>query len=174
MKKYIFPIIAILALIVSLGSLVGGKTNQSLVAGGVTNYDTLGVNGLKVGSGCNDSNNTCTGTSFTHFIGTTGDVIRTDASQSASTTAPYDIAVTSALTTDNVIAQFASTTSGFTSNQYGTGASMIFPTGWVITSAHASSTAGFVTVMIMNNTGKSAALINSFGIASSTNVWLFK
>lgn len=157
-------IVAVLALVVALG----GKSQVTKAI--TTNLASMGLADFSVGSGCDQSYSTCTGTDLTHIIATTGNINAANTAQAASTTAPYDITVSNALTTDNVIAQFASTTMNSTVNQFATS----FPTGWWITSAHASSTAGFVTVMVYNGTGRTSALAASAGIASSTNVYLIK
>lgn len=75
----------------------------------------------------------------------------------ASSTVTADCAVTGAQTGDVVFAQFATTTPGA-----GTGA------GWLITGASASTTAGFDTLSVINNTGTSAVIPAS--VASTTKV----
>jgi hypothetical protein len=158
-------IVAVLALFVGIGAKAVPSTGTI-----TTNLPSMGLADLAVGSGCDQSYTSCTGTDLTHILATTGSVLSANTTQSASTTAPYDIAVTNALTTDNVLAQFASTTMNSIANV----SAASFPTGWWITSAHASSTAGFVTVMVYNGTGRTASLAASAGIASSTNVILIK
>lgn len=79
----------------------------------------------------------------------------------ASSSAVFDIAVTGVVTGDLVTSVvFATTTAP--SPQWGATSP-----NWLITSAKASTTAGFITVTVLNQTGGSAS-ISASGIASST------
>ncbi len=77
-----------------------------------------------------------------------------DASQTASTTAPYDCAVTGVVSGDIVLAQFSTSTPMYVS-------------GWVIEGAKASTTAGYITVLVANLTGI-ARVPSASGVGSST------
>lgn len=70
----------------------------------------------------------------------------------ASTSLPFDCAVPTAVTGDAVDAWFATSTSA--------GA------GWLVTQSSASTTSGFITIDVVNNTGASAVIPAS--IASTT------
>ena len=137
---------------------------------GETNYNTVGVTGLKVGPNCGDGfgssvANGCK--AISHFIATTcGALIGADVSQSASTTLAYDCALTGVTSTDNVIAMLATSTPFAVSGGTGT-------LGWSIEAAKASTTPGFVTLMISNNLGKAAA-VSATNIGSSTPVLIFQ
>lgn len=74
----------------------------------------------------------------------------------ASSSLPFDCAVTGVQSGDVVMAQFATSSSA--------GA------GWLVTQASASSTNGFITLRIVNNTGTTATIPAS--IASSTSFFI--
>lgn len=76
----------------------------------------------------------------------------------ASSSLPYDCAVAGVVSTDQVFAQFATS-----SSPYG---------GWLITGAAASSTAGFITINAVNNTGGAAVMPAS--VASTTKYFIVK
>lgn len=165
---WIVGIIASIALVLSIGNAVGGnsqpvQTIEKQAFGGVTNFDTLAGNGFKVGSGCNDSNATCAGTTFTGFVGSTCNLIGTDASQAATSTVAYDCAVTNLTSSFSVIAQLATTTSVVAGKT----------AGWLISASGASTTAGFATVLVTNLTG-AAAVPSVTAVGSSTKIWAFK
>lgn len=86
-------------------------------------------------------------------------LIGTSASQTASTTAPYDCAIPNVksgdLITSALFGQATSLASG--SNP-----------GWIIIGAKASTTAGYVTFMVSNQNGTARSLVASSGIASTT------
>lgn len=113
--------------------------------GGVTNYDELDATALKVG-GTN-------GTRIGPFIIGSGALIgRNYTNLAASSSLVYDIAVPGVVSGDFVEASFATSTSN--------GA------GWLVTQTSASTTAGFITINIVNNTGTAATIPAS--IASTT------
>ena len=97
------------------------------------------------------------GSTISELKGTTCDLIGTDASQTASTTVAYDCAVTGVASGDVVLAQLA------TSTPVGGSA------GWSISAALASTTAGYVTVLLYNN--GVAAVPSATHVGSSTNIW---
>ena len=84
----------------------------------------------------------------------------------ASTTKAFDCAVTNASPNDNVIAQVATSTAGNIMNGAG---------GFVFTvvGAKASSTAGYITLVILNLSGI-AAQPSMIGYGSTTAYWLFR
>lgn len=148
--------------------LPGGKSVFGNVTG-ETNYNVLGVSGLKIGSNCNSSfsstaANGCKST--THFIATSCNLIGTDASQAASTTLAYDCAVTGVTSSDTVIAQLSTTTQNSVIDNNTTAGP------WAIYSAKASTTAGFVTVRLHN--GGLAAIPSVSSVGSSTAVLIFQ
>lgn len=160
MKNIHAWIIAALIAVLAVFALVGVR-HSAPQSFGATNYGTVQVDHIQVGPGCNDANSTCTGTSVAHIVSSTCNLIGTDSSQTASTTKQYDCAVTNLLSTDNVIAQLATTT---VAASFG---------GWNIISAGASTTAGFATVLLYNGTGASAAP-SAIGVGSSTKIWAFR
>lgn len=159
----------IVVAIIAIGGLFYPHVQQtvSTFVGGVTNYDTIGSSGLQLGSGCNDSNNTCTGTTFTGFVGASCDLIGTNASQAASTTVAYDCAVTNMTSSFKTVAQLA------TSTPTVGGSGAVGSLGWAIVASKASTTSGFVTVMLANLTGI-ARVPSATNVGSSTTVWAFK
>jgi hypothetical protein len=124
------------------GVSFGGVYNQT------TKYFENG--GLKVGQN---------GSTFAELKATTCDLIGSNASQAASTTVAYDCAVTGIASGDVVLAQLASSTPG-SASQAGS---------WEIQAAKASTTAGYVTVLLKNN--GAAAVPSVTGVGSSTNLW---
>ena len=86
-----------------------------------------------------------------------------DVSQTATTTSPYDCAVTGVVAGDIVIAQFA--TSSVAVNQSFSGDNN---TGWIIHSVVASTTSGYITVRVANWTGGSVAPSSVTRMGSST------
>lgn len=153
---------ATLAIVLSVYGLVGG--NQSANVGAV---GTRFPNGLAVGSGAAVSTTGAfslgsAGSQLVNLIGTTCNLIGSDASQAASTSKAYDCAVTGLLATDNVIAQIATTTTAASGYGY-----------WSITGAKASTTAGYATVLLFNGTG-AAAVPSVHAVGSSTKIWVYR
>lgn len=99
------------------------------------------------------------GSAITELKATTCALIGTDGSQAASTSVPYDCAVTGIASGDVVLAQIATSTDF---------AGPVF--GWDIIAAKASTTAGYVTVLLANKTG-AAATPSISGVGSTTNIW---
>lgn len=136
--------------------LVGG--NQSVPKdsiGGVTNYDSVESAGLAIGSGCDNEDSACTGTTVTQIIESTCTLIYSDSQITASTTKAFDCAVTGVVSGDRVFVDIA------TSTPPGFGA-------WLLAGASASSTSGFVTLQIANFTGGTRNI--PMAIGSSTKV----
>ena len=129
---------------VSLGALdrttVG---NPWTFSGAVTNNSTV-----KIGTN---------GSTITELQATTCALIGTDASQAASSTVAYDCAVTGVASGDVVMAQLATSTP-----RAGVG-------HWNIVGSKASTTAGFVTVMLFNH--GAAAVPSVTAVGSSTQIW---
>lgn len=110
-KETIIGIIAGIALILSIVGLVGGNHQTAPGLGGTTNYDTISVNGFKLGTGCNDSFSTsCTGTSLSQIL--TGTVTcATGASNiTALASSTYDCAISNVLAGDKVFASLPTST----------------------------------------------------------------
>ncbi len=118
-------------------------------------------NGLAVGSSASVTQNKLTignsGTALGNVISTTCNLIGTDASQAASSTLPYDCAVTGVTSSFNAWAQLGTSTPRSGGGSY-----------WEITSAKASTTAGYVTVLLYN--GGAAATPSLSNIGSSTKI----
>lgn len=137
-------IVALVLAFVALGAyFVHPATTPSF--GGVTNYDELDASSIKIG-GTN-------GTRLGPIMTGTCSLIASSFTVAASTTVGMDCAITGVVPTDGVFAQFA------TSTQIGSG-------GWSIRGASASSTAGFITMSVVNATGASNVIPAS--VASTT------
>ena len=66
--KHISIIIAALALVVAISvAIFGGSSGSNLLAG-VSNYDSLEAEGLAIGDGCDNEQDSCTGTTFTQIL----------------------------------------------------------------------------------------------------------
>lgn len=140
-------VIAVVALIIAIiGVFTPAGKIVSNAFGGVTNYDEIDVTALKVG-GTN-------GSRVGPIISSTCSLIYSNSSITASTTRPFDCAVTGVVVGDLVFVQTATTTAALGGQ------------GWSIIGASASSTSGFITVLVGNNTGATANLPRE--IASST------
>lgn len=87
-------------------------------------------------------------------------LIGTDVSLAASSTAAYDCAVTGITSSFNVVAMLASTTPRGGSSS------------WEITGAKASTTAGYATVLLTNNGPAQVPSLTAVG--SSTVIWAFR
>ena len=144
----------IVVAIIAVGGYLYPQVQSSVFGSSGTRYQhgiSVGTdtapssNGLKVGNN---------GTSITKIITGTGILIASNySSLAASTSLPFDIAVTGVTANDVVFTQFASTTASAN-------------LGWYIIGSSASSTAGYITIQVINNTGV-AATIPSY-IASTT------
>ena len=152
---------AVVVVIIAIAGYWLFPHNQQTVVGGTTNYDTISVSGLQLGSGCNNGFGTCLGTlqsannfGTTTLIGSGG----TYFTVTASTTKEFDFACTNVTPADQVVAWFAPTTTPPSTVTRGM--------GWYITEAHASSTSGFCTVAVTNGSGADAIIPQQ--IASTT------
>jgi hypothetical protein len=161
-------VLGIIAIVVVIGGwLLFGGSNLPL-GGTVHNFPELFTGGLKIGT----SNQTVfsstgaltvgtSGTSLTQVLkgtcvlGTLG-AASIDASHAATTTKSYDCPVTGVTPGDLVIASLATSTN------------MGAQGGWVVEGAKASSTAGYIDVVIANFTG-GAAVPSATGVGSSTS-----
>lgn len=168
-KKYIIPVIAILALILAIGSWVSGKTNSSVVSlKGVSNLDTLSVTGLKVGSGCADAFGSCTANTITQLstgicyidpyastIAATS-TVSVDCQGTLAADANGSSALSGIVNGDAVVATLSTTTAGST------------VAGLRIIGASASTTAGHIELKIANQTGTTFTWPTTLGVASGT------
>lgn len=136
----------LIAIVIAVGGYYSPQLKSAVQNfGGVTNYDEVDATALKIG-GTN-------GTRLGPIMTGTCSLIMTSYSVSASTTIAADCAVTGVISTDGVFAQLA------TSTQIGLG-------GWSVRGASASSTAGFITISLVNGTG--ATNIIPASLASTT------
>lgn len=103
------------------------------------------------------------GSTINELKATTCNFLGMDVSHAATSTKPYDCAVTGLASGDVVMAQIASSspTAGQTT------------IGWLIRSCHASTTADYLTCDWFNATGASSvpSAVANDRIGSSTNVW---
>lgn len=142
--------LAVVAIVIA----IGGYFFPSIAPhafGGVTNYDEVDTTALKVGG----SNGSRVGP----IIIGTGALISANVSVAASSSQEFDIAVTGVVPGDSVNAQIASST-------------VASSLGWQVRSAIASSTAGFVAVVLSNLTG-AAANPHTAGIDSAVMYEVF-
>lgn len=125
----------LVAIVLAITALfLGNGPAASNNVGGVTNYDEVDSTAIKVGTN---------GSRVGPVIASTCSLIMPNyTSLVASSTIPADCAVTGVVTGDIVIANFATST-----------VSGALGAGWQITGASASSTSGFITFSIINNTG---------------------
>lgn len=156
-KVFNFSAVAALVLAVIVG-LMGMHSAPKVQ--GITNLDTLGISGLLVGSNCTNGAGSCNGTLVSHIGFAACNLLGADVSQAASSSAPYDCAVTGVTSSDDVIAQLASSTVSGGVNTF------------MIASAKASSTSGFVTVVLYNAGVATAPSAKNVG--SSTAIWIFR
>lgn len=159
-KKFIYGaimltfIVAVLALLVGLGA--GVQSNDS--TGGITNLDGLTITPAESGDGLKVGSN---GSTLAEMKVVSCDLIGSNGSHAASTTKPYDCAITGITSSDVAFAQLA------TSTAIGSGS-----LGWAIVASKASTTAGYVTVLLANFTG-AAAVPSATSVGSSTSVVYF-
>jgi hypothetical protein len=129
-----------------LGAVVAANvttvSNPWVFSSSITNSGTL-----KVGAN---------GSTITEMKATTCDLIGTTFTQPATTSVAYDCAVTGVASGDVVFAQLKTAT--------GTVGS------WDITRSMASTTAGYITVLLTNHTGVTA-VPSATAVGSSTNVF---
>ncbi len=140
--------VAIAGIVVGLLLHAGGASN----VGGIYNQvqQNFQNGGLIIGP---------SGSSLTQVIKGTGSLIAPSyVSLAASTTLAADIAVTGVVSGDTVFAQFATSTA--------------LGAGWEVVNASASSTAGYITVRFINNTGTAATIPAS--VASTTQYLIIR
>lgn len=146
-------IIAIVAIFTPAGKTI---VQQIKSFGGVTNYDEVDATAIKVG-GTN-------GSRVGPVIATTCSLIGLDIVQAASTTKPYDCAVTGVVSGDTILFTEATTSATYT----------VANAPFRIVGAKASTTSGFVTFGVENYFGAAQAPGNigniQTGFGSSTNV----
>lgn len=167
--------VSVLALcLASYGVLVGGQSGQQdlseiqsqisklerkvFATGGTTNYDNMAVRGLQVGTttfGTGNSNEATT--SISRLLMGMCELIGTNVTVTASTTAPFDCVAPGVITTDFILSGIATTTKFTTANS----------NGFIIVGAAASTTNGFITFLVSNATG-SGRNPSTSGFGSST------
>lgn len=135
----------LIAIVIASAALFFAAQPAAPTASGVTNYDELDATAIKIGG----TNGTRLGPIMTGICS----LIAPSFTVSASSTVPMDCAITGVVPTDGVFAQFASSTAA----TFG---------GWSIRGASASSTAGFVTISVVNGSGGTGVIPAS--IASTT------
>lgn len=168
MNKSTFAIgVALVAMVIAIGGYfypqVKGAASLFGAIGSETNYSSVGVTGLKVGSNCGDSSSSTAANgcdTIAHIIVASCSLI---ADLSAGTTTPsyaYCTGVTGVTSADSVTASFATSTlswNGVNEN-------------FNIVSAKASTTAGAIDFELGNLTGKAQAPSAAGRIASTTNL----
>lgn len=159
-KDKISRIIGVLALVIAIIGIFtpAGQSVVKGALGGVSNYDTIGVTGLQVGPGCNGGG-TCTGSTLS-FVSKGTCFLIANTSITASTTQNVDCAYTGVVAGDTVIASLQ--------------ASSTNASNYIIRGVQASTTAGFITFSLLNQTGTSAVPAATNGMGSSTSVTIFR
>lgn len=145
-------LVALIAIVLVL--LVLSAKGNGAKFGGVTNYDEVDATAIKIGG----TNGSRVGPIIE---GTCALLANAATAVSATTTAVADCAVTGVVSGDTVIAQFS--TSTVSSPTWGATSAQ-----WVVVGAKASTTSGFITLVVFNQTGGTASLSSS-GIASTTS-----
>lgn len=141
---------------------VGVASSSPYVALGVTGTTTASA-GMVIGA---------TGTALNRVVaGSCALIIPSGAGATvaASSTAPFDCAVTGVTSGDNVIVELATTTAG-AGKMGGTGTTAGL---FIFAGAKASSTAGYITVLLLNMSG-AATQPSLYGYGSSTAYWIFR
>jgi len=140
-------IAVVVVAIIAVGGYFFPQVAQLLNLGRV---GTQMPNGVTIGS---------SGTNNRNVIDGTCTLIVQAGTQVASTTAPYDCAVTGLTSSfTSTLAQFSTSTAFTTSQAF----------GFVIVGSKASTTAGYLTVLLLNATG-AAANASTLGYASTTS-----
>lgn len=151
-SKLIWGAIAITVVIALLGlKLPAAKAVLGAVTG-VTNYDTLGITGLKLGSGCNDSYTSCSGSTFTKKLKGTCTLVTSGLPLVATSTGTFTCSATGVTSGDSVQVNLNANPTAFGS--------------FAVVSAIAATDS--ITVQIANFTGASTS---SFPLATTSAVW---
>lgn len=161
--EYFVAAFVALAVTIGTGWLVGG--NQSALVGGVTNYDSMGLSALKVGTGCNSSFGYagCAGTEVTKLLnGTCNASQSTAASHAATTSKEFICAVADVTAGDRV---FVSLPAG--AGDYSSGSESLAG-GFILNAAYAT-TSGYIGFSIYNGTG---AATSSYAQATTSVQYL--
>lgn len=145
--------VALVAMVIAIGGYFFPQIKGSVLSfGGVTNYDEVDVDALRVGSGCGAGSSSCVAPRLDLVAVGTCSLIAPSFTVAASTTVSMDCAVSGVTSGDFVFAQFATSTT--------------LGNGWAINGASASTTAGYATFRVTNWTGASGIIPAS--LASST------
>lgn len=153
--------VALIAIVIAIGFGVANQmalSNLASSVGGITT-GTAFQHGIQVGG----AGGTAVGTPATNLanlVANSCNLIGTDSSQAASSTIAYDCAVTGVTSSFKTLAQLASST--IVGGQ----------SYWEIVGSKASTTAGYVTVLLRNGGGAATPSVTSVG--SSTAIWAWK
>lgn len=158
MSNKILTIGLLITVVIAIGAYFFPKQVENIVSAATPG--TRFPHGITIGLP------TSSPTNISKILTGTCTLLGLNTSQVASSTAPYDCAVTGAVSGDTVLGQLAvSTTSTNVLWSQNPGQGL----GWSITSCMASTTAGFITCRLSNQTGGAAAPAASVNIASTTN-----
>lgn len=128
------------------------------VLGGVTNYDTISGTGLQIGSGCADSNSTCTGTTMSQIYSGSC-VLVSNSSIAATSTGTGTCAISGLLAGDKVFVSIATTTTEITRQ-------------FAVLGAIAGTDSA--TIRLANLTGAASTPGSISGFGSTTNYWVVR
>lgn len=166
-KKYIIVGLVAIVIIAIAGYALTHRSVRFGAITGETNYNTVGVTGLKVGSSCGDTFTSTTANgckSIPHMLTATCSLIADNSITATSTGYAYCTGVTGVTSSDNVLALFSTSTLG----------QNVVSEGFSIVSAKASSTAGAIDFLIRNESGRAVAPSAAGRIGSTTQLFFFQ
>ena len=153
--------LAVVAIILAIIAFQYPKAAQGILGAitGETNFNTIGLSGLKLGSSCNDSFGSGSCQTHAKFLSGTCNALIGDQRLPVAATSsfPLDCAVTGAVSGDKFVSLYLPTTA----NNVAAGKTDYF----VILNSYSSSTSGFITANVL---WLGASATNSFAQASTT------
>lgn len=157
-NNYVLGGVALVIAIIALFIGIGSRSEVSAPLAGMTNLDGLTITPVDSGDGLKVGSN---GSTVAELIANTCTLIGAGEVITASTTRPFDCAITGIASGDILIGQIA------TSTAYAPGQVM----GFVIVGSKASTTAGFGSFLVFNGTGADNKM-SVRGYASTTSYYL--
>jgi len=145
-------IVALVAIVIAIGGYFFPHVAGTLL-GGTTNYDTIGITGLQLGSGCGSNGGTCVGSTVSGFNFGTCNLDSGAGTIAAFQTKTFDCgggslgetALTGITAGDNVSITMPTTTPASVNSV-------------AITGVAASSTTGFITISFTNGSSSAVTL----------------
>lgn len=121
--------------------------STSTLVGGTTNYDTISVSGLVVGSGCNQFGASCDGTTISRVNTGTCNIQAAGNTITASSTKTIDCAATAGTPPGTALTGVTAGDKCFLSQA--TSTAPTGTSGLIVLGASASSTSGFITANVL-------------------------